>query len=294
MTEPDDDIALAKRLSLITDSNKCFASSSAAPHAPLLDLLGRMDRARIKLTKLVEEEEAVDAEKMANLVRKWADGVQFIIIGLNAAEEDRSADVFEAIDWYNKNLADAERGIRSLYLKEMEKKEKKWQAAMDQQKQVFKAKQNVASHRRMSIQASATTAPDRSFASMKETQDLLNREAEPSEAIPSLLQQQHQVEVAFLKGKIERLANQNALLRKSKLDSAVKKEAVDREIEQTKQAHQSQIDHYTAKIESLVDANAELRTQLNQCTTPEKRKIGDSLGLYEGAGGSPKKVKGGT
>jgi hypothetical protein len=100
--------------------------------------------------------------------------------------------------------------------------------------------------------------------------------------------------VAFLKGKIERLADQNALLRKSKLDSAVLKEAVDREIEKTKQAHQSQIDHYTAKIESLVDANDELRTQVNQCTTPEKRKVGDTLGLYEGAAGSPKKVKGGT
>jgi hypothetical protein len=256
-----------------------------------------MDRARFKLAKLVEEEEAVDAEKMANLVHKWADEVQFIIIGLNAAEEDRSAEVFEAIDWYNKNLADAESGIRSLYLKEMEKKEKQWQAAMDQQKRVYEGKQNVASHQRMSIQASATPAPDRSLASTKETQDLLNREAEPSEAIPSLLQQQqqqHQVEVAFLKSKIERLANQNALLCKSKLDSAVKKEAVDREVGKIKQAHQSQIDHYTAKIESLVEANAELRTQLNQCTTPDKRKVGDTLGFYEGAGESPKKVKGGT
>ncbi|KAH7078917.1 hypothetical protein BKA63DRAFT_254192 [Paraphoma chrysanthemicola] len=292
-----DDFVMAKHISLVTETDQCFASSSDAPHAPLLNLLAQMEDTRDQLVKLDKKEKDVDVGSMARVVDKWADNVQMIILGLDAAEQARSKDVFKSIDWYNKSLADAEKDMRSAYLRELKRKEQKWQGAMVQQKQMYEAKQIVADQQRVIVQRSDTPALDRSLPTNMGNHQEPHVQTDHGNATQSLPQPYH-TELAFGESKIDRLADQNALPRKSQSDSTIVKGVMDHEIsvrdhkiKQIKEMFQIQVDHHKAKVEALADTNAELRKQLKQRAAQEKRKAEDTLERSEDAGGSPKKMK---
>ncbi|KAH7078217.1 hypothetical protein FB567DRAFT_533436 [Paraphoma chrysanthemicola] len=292
-----DDFVMAKHMSLVTETDRCFASSSEAPQAPLLNLLSRMEDVREQLVKLDKKEKEVDAGAMARLVDKWADHLQMIILRLDVAEQARSKDVFKSIDWYNKNLADAEKGMRSAFVRELKRKEQKWQGAMEQQKQIYEAKQMAADQQRMIAQRSDTPALDRSLPTTMGNQHEPYAQTNHGNATQPISQQYH-TEIAFLKSKIDRLADQNALLRKSQSESTSMKAVMNREIsirdhkiKQIKEMYEVHVNHHKTKIEALADTNAELRKQLKLCVTQDKRKAEDTLEGSEEAVGSPKKVK---
>ncbi|KAF2031255.1 hypothetical protein EK21DRAFT_111078 [Setomelanomma holmii] len=93
--ENEDDITITKRISLVIDSDKCIASSSAAPHASL--------------------------------------GALLELLILYAAKDDRAREVFKGIDWYNENLKATEENLGSMYLKRIETREKESQVAHDEE-----------------------------------------------------------------------------------------------------------------------------------------------------------------
>jgi len=107
MAKLEADIATAKRLSLLTDTDTdcCTASSSAAPHAPLDALLKDLLQVQTRLENHEAHQTRLDCDSMASNVKAWADQLRLVLRSLNDAEVQRSAEVLQGVDWYNANLA---------------------------------------------------------------------------------------------------------------------------------------------------------------------------------------------
>lgn len=100
---------LQRRKEVVLGSPQCHVSSSLAPHAPILDVLAAMDKAADYCEAEAKKEEGfVDPENVGSCLRNWYTQLWNVLADLNIAEEQRAADVFKAVDWYNRNLAKQE------------------------------------------------------------------------------------------------------------------------------------------------------------------------------------------
>jgi phage shock protein A len=100
------------------------------------------------------------------------------------------------------------------------------------------------------------------------------------------MQSRHTAQTAFLTQKVERLADQNAELRKAKAGDPSAQEVVRRKVDGIKSGYEIRLEHMTTKVEGLADTNAALRKELRECEA--KRKMGDRK--EEGEGGDVESV----
>lgn len=138
----EDDIDSSERVSIATNSRRCFASSSTAPHAPLNSLLADIQKMQTRLERLDEQGRDLDSGSMATLVGEWAGQVCLVTHDLEAAETQRCADVFKSIHWYNENLVASKKDV-AYYKKAKTGLDKQWQANMAEREKVWEAKMQM-------------------------------------------------------------------------------------------------------------------------------------------------------
>jgi hypothetical protein len=292
MTQFDDDIAMAKRHSIAMDSDRCFGSNSQAPHAALKPLLARMRSARVRCLELEEEDEDLDPGDMAERLRVYADIVLSIITKCNASEKERRDDVFNAIDWYNANIAESEKAaghmftegkkdaqdrLRPAFKAKMQQLRAELEGEIEAQKKMYEAQ--LAKVGSKSASNDGITTPPAKVAPASQLPTPSTTPAPPSSASPA----EYKAQIAFWKNKYEHVAAQNAELRKSK--------STDAELEKLKQHYEMQIQHHKSRADTLADTNTDLRRQLQRCESPREKRKADSDERSGGSGDSPKRAK---
>jgi hypothetical protein len=266
----EDDTALAKRLSLTTGPTYCYATKSDAPHAPLRPLLTSIVQYKRCLEDKASEDEVIDAGEAAAEVQKWEAKLWSVLRDLNAAEKDRCADVLNAMDWYNDKLLTNKKTYISAHQQEvadlerkwkakMTEREKEWEVRMEEQKQMYETKLAASAGAERSVTEEQPTCPQSAS---------LHVSAEPDDDT-ALLRSNHAAEITLLKQKIERIADENAALRKSK-----------------------------AQDPAVINQKVQDGKEREKLVSPVKRKADDEGGNGSGNGqehkgreGSPKRVR---
>jgi hypothetical protein len=233
----EDDTALAKRLSLTASPTYCYATRSDAPHAPLRPLLTSMVQYKRYLEDEANKDKFIDAGEAAAEVQKWEAKLWSVLRDLNAAEKDRCADVLKAMDWYNEKLFANKKTYISAHQQEvveletkwkakMTEREKEWEARMEEQKQMYETKLATSAGTKRSVTEEQHTRPQPAS---------LHVFAKPDNDT-AVLRSNRAAEITFLKQKIDRLADENTALRKSKAqDPAV----VDQRVQDGKEGGKS-------------------------------------------------------
>ncbi|KAF2819882.1 hypothetical protein CC86DRAFT_387502 [Ophiobolus disseminans] len=291
MSEFENDLTLAKRLSLVTDDNRCHATSFDPPHAPLETLLARLHQAGARCEELAEKNKPLDAGYMAERICRWAEEVQSTLVACNAAERQRSDDVFKAIDWYNANLEASRKSTIARY--EQGKREGKEEAQL-KSLQMSKTKMEVQepSHEAGIAQLEHSPTPN----------DKLQDPAQPTVPTPSSYLPvaphestsppptntsiYHIAQPTSWTSKYDRLADQDAELRKAKTGEPAIKGLIAAEVERIKAHYDLQIQHHKDRAEMLAAANVELTKQLQERgSLSEKRKATEDLELQHDGNG---------
>lgn len=140
-------------------------------------------------------------------------------------------------------------------------KEKDWAAKLEQQKQMYEAELAASIGAERSVTAEQPTQPQPAVshvssqpASLHQARSRSIASAEPGDDVET--SSNHAAQITFLKQKVERLADDNAALRKAKVqDPAV----VDQKVLAVEVTYKIQMDELKSKIERLADENAALR-----------------------------------
>ena len=285
--EDDKAIARAKRLSLANTP-----SSSAAPYAPLRPLLTSIVKYK-NVVQSISDDEQPTKEQLLILLRNWESTVWSVLHNLDEAEENRAADALHAVDRQNAELKAKEDVHVRIHDKEMARLNEKWrqkftekeeerETKLNKLKATFSAKlKEVKDQADASAQAAPPPSP-RPIATQPDP-DV------PTPATVALIQSRQAAEVIFLKQKVERLADQNAELRKARAGDSSAQEVVRREAVGVKLESQIRLEHMTTKAEALADTNAALRKELRECQS--KRKMDDREGEGGDVEGVGKRVK---
>lgn len=287
MTKYEDDFAMAKRHSIVTDPDRCHTSSSEAPHAPLKHLHVRLDRAVKRCEELEEDDGEMDPGRMAKIIRGWADDVFSILANCNAAEKQRSNDAFKAIDWYNANLQAGDEHAVACYEQGKEDSrqlhanayKKAIRTKLRKQKQMYEAK--LAELQAQSTHHDGQHSPTQPNAPPTAPYDVCTDTSAAYDA-----------QIAFWKGKYDRLADTNAELRNSTVEEPAVQNFICQEVEKIKKHYELQIQHEKGRTEMM--SKRELQLQLQERASPsEKRKADNEMDIERGRNeeDSPKRVK---
>jgi hypothetical protein len=259
---------------------------------------------RVELLEFEEDEEDVDVGWMAEKLRQWANGVRVVINKCNDVERHRADTVLEAVDWYNDNLDASDKNGRAMYVagkkqaakeanaqmeREVQQMKVQMEKKMEEQKLMYEAKLAKAGGDSPSNDAKSPASPT-----------LPTPPRQPSDATPisapillttsvpaDPITPTASAQITFWKSKYERLADQNAELRKTKakVEEYAVENNIDDKIEQIKQHFETQIEH-----QELADKNAELERRLqDRASSGEKRKAYGGLGYGEDE--SPKRAR---
>lgn len=258
---------------------------------------------------------------MADRLRTWADGVRVVIKKCNDVERHRADTVFEAVDWYNKNIAASKKNGLNMYetgkkqaQKEMQFKMEKevrqmkaeMEKKMEQQKQMYEAKLaalsahgDAESHSCPALPSPPTQPSDAAPALPTSPTNLSDTFIAPAfiptTSIPANpISDSASVQTDFWKSKYDRVADENAELHKAKVEDSAVKDIIDEKIEEIKQHYETQIEQQKVMVEEMGHKNAKLVRQLQDRGSPgEKRKACGDLehGYGDGGGGSPKRAR---
>jgi hypothetical protein len=292
--EYESDVAQAKLLSLLDDGpskpssntrsyknlGSGSTSSATAPHAPLHGLLENMNSSVKALERINGKGKTANVSKLAECVQDWGSTVVKVIYALEAAEVRRIKDLQGQLD-FDREIEDKHQKrldtSNKMWEVKMQQKEREWQKKMEEQNQAYEAQ--VAGHKaakvsppnqeHMSRSADAQTfndehvQPRTARSPSPHTQSEVDRLAQEiatlkadHEATLHNTEASYTGAVAFLKQKADRLADQNAELRRTQ---KVKEGKENEGKENIKNEYEDQIRQSGNESEKLADVNAKLR-----------------------------------
>jgi hypothetical protein len=279
MTRSEEDLPdLARRLSLVTGSNRCSASSSAAPHAPLESFLTELCSVQDTLEDLQEQGSTLNPGTMAEIVGKWATLITSILGDINVAENQRIEDVKKDIAWYNNNLAACEKKLAAAHkeVDEQDKywinvfaeKRKAWETKLEKQKEAYETKlakmlrgssmlsdtQESQSHTNLSTAPSPPESQLQDHDRHASTVD----STDVSEA--TTLTIANEAQLTLSKDKMTQFTNHNVALPRAKPEA---ENSADKEDLREKQKQDYEA-HVHPKVETQADANTAIKQQPQQ------------------------------
>jgi hypothetical protein len=281
--EYDSDVAKAKILSMFaideppkpssnTLSYRTLGSGSTsnatAPHARLYGLHNVMEKSVEALEEVDDDERPVDVNMMAVAVRKWGGTILKTINAIEAAEGRRIKDLKRQLDFdreiEEKHQKKLETSNKMWDLK-MRQKEQEWKKKLEEQKQAYEAQ--LAGHKvtkasppsqEQPLNDQPRTACPPSPHAQEEvtrlTKEIAILKAEHEAALQNI-ESISNAAATFLKQKAERLADQNAELRKAHKTSDDERIY---ETARTKRRYETQIQQLQEDTARLRIANAKL------------------------------------